>query len=40
MIQGRMQEEFVIDKSETKMLEGLVNTLRCFEENLSFCEKK
>lgn len=40
MIQVRMQQEFVIDKSEAKMLEGLVNTLRCLKENLLFCVKK
>lgn len=35
----RRQEEFVIDKSETKMLESLVNTLRCFEENIILNKK-
>lgn len=39
MMQGRMQEEFVIVKRQAKMLECVVNTLKSFEGN-NFMLKK
>lgn len=39
MVQVITQEKFVIDRSETKLLEVLVNTLRCFEGNIILCRK-